>query len=1369
MVLIGNIYKKFSLLACLISYFLISTSYGQSSGTQLGDRIQIATITPSINTGQNYSPWLNDDLNDIVQNEWSPLNLQYIDVTLALAGPANVTQVSLFDGQGSFPGMPTSIYALKGNKRTLLGVFTGEAYQQWVNITPPKAVSADAIIIHKYGNNIPAKVKIFGMLTGSAPTQTQAVISFPALATKTMGAAAFDLTATSNNSSTPITFTSSNPGIVSVSNASGKWQATVVGVGSANITASQAASSSYLAAANVAQAISVQAAPVATLVPTNNRLSITKITPSINTGQNYLPWLNDDLNDLVQNEWSTLNLQYIDVTLALAGQANVTQVSLFDGQGSFPGMPTSIYALNGTTQTLIGVFTGESYQQWVDFKLAAPVTADAIIIHKYGNNIPVKVRIFGVLTGSAPTQTQAVISFPALATKTMGAAAFDLTATSNNSSTPITFSSSNSGVVSVSNASGKWQATVVGVGSANITASQAASSSYLAAANVTQSITVQAAPVAAPTQTQAVISFPALATKTMGAAAFDLTATSNNSSTPITFSSSNSGVVSVSNASGKWQATVVGVGSANITASQAASSSYLAAANVTQAISVQAAPVAVSGAGKIPIDGKRWYQLTNSPDAIAELFDGITSANVTNGYGRVIGTYDSFYPLQPGETFNIQSIKLFDGWGSNPDAPMTISIITDTWQRINIGSFLGTNDQQWIGPYPNRPTTFTLDNAITNARYIVITSSWAFPTEMEFYGTYTLPTPPSSPVPTPAALASQKHVKLAQSMGVNGFEWDLEDGNNPAVVEPVRLAAVKNFTGIRHYLDWDKLESVPGSYTFNPSHLGSWNYDAMYERLKQEGIEVLACLKTQPGWMAATWPADQRDAENVPVIYGRDFAAPNSYLEQAKLGFQFAARYGSNANVDRSLLKVDTSPPRWTNDPVNQVKVGLNLIKYIECDNERDKWWKGRKGYQTAGEYAANLSAFYDGNKNTMGAGVGVKNADPNMVVVMGGLASPNPDYVKGMVEWCRQYRGYRADGSVNLCWDVINYHHYSNDAGSSQAGNPTRGMAPEVSDAGQVAQSFLAMSHQYANDMPVWITEAGFDQNQGSPLKAIAIGSRTVEQTQADWILRTSLAYARWGIERVFLYWLYDSDPSNPIQFSSMGLINSDRTPKLAAQYLSQANKLIGTYSFQQTLNADPVVDRYELNGQSAYVLVVPDERGRTASYTLNLGTAAYADVYRLTNGSAMSVQRVTLQGGQLTLQVTETPLFVLPAGSSTSNAAAATTSALATTALAKSSMKNAVGAVASGVGETVALTAYPNPFTQESSVQFTTTVTGNATLVVYDVQGRVVRKLFSGAVEAGQKQEVVFKANELPSGIYTVRLTTDKEVVHQRVVLNK
>ena len=44
-------------------------------------------------------------------------------------------------------------------------------------------------------------------------------------------------------------------------------------------------------------------------------------------------------------------------------------------------------------------------------------------------------------------------------------------------------------------------------------------------------------------------------------------------------------------------------------------------------------------------------------------------------------------------------------------------------------------------------------------------------------------------------------------------------------------------------------------------------------------------------------------------------------------------------------------------------EIGLNLIKYVECENERDKWWKGRRAYQTLAEYAANLSAFYDGHK----------------------------------------------------------------------------------------------------------------------------------------------------------------------------------------------------------------------------------------------------------------------------------------------------------------------------------------------------------------------------------------------------------------------
>jgi hypothetical protein len=279
---------------------------------------------------------------------------------------------------------------------------------------------------------------------------------------------------------------------------------------------------------------------------------------------------------------------------------------------------------------------------------------------------------------------------------------------------------------------------------------------------------------------------------------------------------------------------------------------------------------------------------------------------------------------------------------------------------------------------------------------------------------------------------------------------------------------------------------------------------------------------------------------------------------------------------------------------------------------------------------------------------VGVKNADPTVQVVMGGLAGPSIDYVRGMIDWCREFRGTKADGSVNLCWDVINYHLYPNDANSTQNGTSTRGMAPEVSSAAQVAQSFMRLAHQYAGDMPVWVTESGYDTNQGSPLKAIAVGNKSVLQTQADWILRTALLYARWGIERTFFYQLTDADVANPVQFSSSGLINANLSPKPAADFLRQTAAVLGNFAYKATLSSNPIVDRYEANGRTAYALVVPDEQGRTAAYTLSLTGVDSAYIYHPQIGqTAMSLTRVRVQNGQLPLTVTETPTFVVAGNS--------------------------------------------------------------------------------------------------------------------------
>jgi endoglucanase len=248
----------------------------------------------------------------------------------------------------------------------------------------------------------------------------------------------------------------------------------------------------------------------------------------------------------------------------------------------------------------------------------------------------------------------------------------------------------------------------------------------------------------------------------------------------------------------------------------------------------------------------------------------------------------------------------------------------------------------------------------------------------------------------------------------------------------------------------------------------------------------------------------------------------------------------------------------------------LDLIKYIECDNERDKWWKGRKGYQTAREYAANLSAFYDGHKNTMGAGVGVKNADPNMKVVIAGLVT-GPDFVKGMVDWCKEFRGYNPDGTVNLCWDIVNFHLYTDNGSSNQSGTSTRGAAPEKTNANQILDDFVKVAREVSNDLPIWITEAGYDVHESSPIKTIAIGSKSPSQVQADWILRTALFSARHGIEKLFFYQMYDDNPAAGM-FGSSGLINEDQTRRPTADFFFQANKLFGEYVYKETIHSDPL-----------------------------------------------------------------------------------------------------------------------------------------------------------------------------------------------------
>ena len=637
---------------------------------------------------------------------------------------------------------------------------------------------------------------------------------------------------------------------------------------------------------------------------------------------------------------------------------------------------------------------------------------------------------------------------------------------------------------------------------------------------------------------------------------------------------------------------------------------------------------------KISFEIGRWYQMTHTEIGINELFDGKLSSSVSVGKKSIVPNYELYYPIAEKETIKIDQIRMYDGNGSN-SIPFTIYIIDKNWKRKKIAEFTGEYSSKWVGPNPLKPDQFSLDSSYQDIKYIVLQSGDGFPTEIEFYGTYKLSIAKSTEI--------KQKAPLKNFFGVNAFEWDFVDSKKDAYrLEQKRVEAIQSFGGVRHYLDWERIEDKEGQYTFNPSHKGGWNYDTLYATLKGLNIDVLTCLKTLPKWMLESYPAELRNNENVPARFGKNLSDPNSYVEQARAAFQFAARYGSNKSINRNLVKVNSSA-RWTNDRINQIQIGKGLIKYIECDNERDKWWKGRKAYQTGREYAANLSAFYDGHKQRMGKDVGVKNADPSMKVVMAGLANPSTDYIKGMIDWCKENRGYKKDGTIDLCWDVINFHYYTNES------SLRRGVAPEKESNGKyasaLAQSFVQLAQSLNLNMPVWVTEAGYDLDENSRNKAIPIKEKTAMQTQADWLLRTSLMYSRNGVEKVFFYQLRDDNPGTGKLYASSGLINKDFSSRPASEYMKQTIQLFGEYIYVKSMKSSPIVDYYtNAKNQELYVAYIPDEVGNQEKLELNLPGKKSATIYTPVFGAASMMSKISaIQNGKLVVPISETPIFIL------------------------------------------------------------------------------------------------------------------------------
>jgi hypothetical protein len=539
--------------------------------------------------------------------------------------------------------------------------------------------------------------------------------------------------------------------------------------------------------------------------------------------------------------------------------------------------------------------------------------------------------------------------------------------------------------------------------------------------------------------------------------------------------------------------------------------------------------------------------------------------------------------------------------------------------------------------------------------------------EFEAWGEY------SDPRPFPASITVQPAKMM---MAANGFEWEILKSDSPAELDPGKLDKLNYVNGFRWYLDYPHVEPIAGKNVFAPSSLtnGSWNYDVLTKWFADNGKDLVLCRKNTPDYIYNTWPAELFvGSEQKLVVWQGSMAAtvaygktPQAYLASAKNFFQIAARYGS-VSVSSSLLNVYTGTSGG-----NQARTGLGTVDYIELGNEKNSYWKGIQGCQTPAEMAAEYSAEYDGHLNTMGAGVGIKNADPSILVSAGGSAIRSVEEMRAMTDWCRQNRGYKADGSVNMPFDIWNYHAYANDGGSSQTGNITRGMAPEPAGLHLGFLEVKAFADEYWGGMPIILGEHGYDKSRYSTQRAmrpmdikrdasgnvVTDGSGNIEPTAGDdnsvrqfvdaqWTSRTQEILGALGIFRMQYYMLNNaSDPASPYsRYSDCGMFEPTGTPRVVARFNRQRLELQGNYvptahSFTPGANVWSVDKQEPATGKQLTCFWVPKEEAVTADFTFTVTAAS--TLVTLSTTTDVPVKTV-YQPGTYTVQATESPAYLL------------------------------------------------------------------------------------------------------------------------------
>ena len=84
--------------------------------------------------------------------------------------------------------------------------------------------------------------------------------------------------------------------------------------------------------------------------------------------------------------------------------------------------------------------------------------------------------------------------------------------------------------------------------------------------------------------------------------------------------------------------------------------------------------------------------------------------------------------------------------------------------------------------------------------------------------------------------------------------------------------------------------------------------------------------------------------------------------------------------------------------------------------------------------------------------------------------------------------------------------------------------------------------------------------------------------------------------------------------------------------------------------------------------------------------------------------------------------------------------------------------------------LAAYPNPFSETTTIEFSLVEDGMTNVSIYAIDGQKVAEIFNDVAKANETYQMSFEAANLPSGIYFIDLKSENgETKHQKLILTK